>query len=247
MFGCFSLTLSPLCECPPALRPLGGESDTSSLSPSCAGSMSAERWGADARSVPVRGPNQSSPQSRRLRADPYRRQCRSVRCVGRRARRRRATRWLSQASRTYHGVEPGAGGRPRTLLRDEQFPAAPVERGDRSLDEAKLLFSVGPSSSPRTPGRTTPVSASRSSTGTKPRRFQGDIGGGAGNSRYASVSGHLFVTVHKLAALVEIDPVALKIVARRPRKGVRGCHGVLIAADCISPSRRVAARVAPSC
>lgn len=38
------------------------------------------------------------------------------------------------ASRTYHGVDPGAGDRPRTLLRDDQFPAARIERGARALD-----------------------------------------------------------------------------------------------------------------
>jgi DNA-binding beta-propeller fold protein YncE len=58
-----------------------------------------------------------------------------------------------------------------------------------------------------------------------------DVGGGAGNSQYDSVSGHIFVTVHKLAALVEIDPIALKVVARHALKGVRSCHGLLVAAD----------------
>jgi DNA-binding beta-propeller fold protein YncE len=57
-----------------------------------------------------------------------------------------------------------------------------------------------------------------------------DIGGGAGNSQYDSVSGHVFVTVHKLAVLVEIDPAALRVVARHPLKGVRSCHGLLVAA-----------------
>jgi YVTN family beta-propeller protein len=58
-----------------------------------------------------------------------------------------------------------------------------------------------------------------------------DIGGGAGNSQYDSVSAHVFVTVHKQAVLVEIDPVALKVVTRHSLKGVRSCHGLLIAAD----------------
>ncbi|HXI57905.1 MAG TPA: YncE family protein [Polyangia bacterium] len=58
-----------------------------------------------------------------------------------------------------------------------------------------------------------------------------DIGGGAGNSQYDAASGHVFVTVHRLAVLVEIDPVALKIIARHPLKGVRSCHGLLVAAD----------------
>jgi DNA-binding beta-propeller fold protein YncE len=58
-----------------------------------------------------------------------------------------------------------------------------------------------------------------------------DIGGGAGNSQYDSVSGHIFVTVHKVAVLVEVDPVALKVVARHSLKGIRSCHGLLIAAD----------------
>jgi YVTN family beta-propeller protein len=56
-----------------------------------------------------------------------------------------------------------------------------------------------------------------------------DIGGGAGNSQYDSGSGHVFVTVHKLAVLVEIDPVALKVVARHSLAGVRSCHGLLVA------------------
>jgi DNA-binding beta-propeller fold protein YncE len=58
-----------------------------------------------------------------------------------------------------------------------------------------------------------------------------DIGGGAGNSQYDPASGHVFVTVHKAATLVEIDPVGLKVVARHALKGVRTCHGLLIAAD----------------
>ena len=58
-----------------------------------------------------------------------------------------------------------------------------------------------------------------------------DIGGGAGNSQYDSASGHIFVTVHKAAVLVEIDPAAPKVIARHELKGVRTCHGLLIAAD----------------
>jgi len=58
-----------------------------------------------------------------------------------------------------------------------------------------------------------------------------DIGGGAGNSQYDSVSGHIFVTVHKLAALVEIDPIARKVVAFHAVKGVRSCHGLLVSGD----------------
>jgi YVTN family beta-propeller protein len=56
-----------------------------------------------------------------------------------------------------------------------------------------------------------------------------DIGGGAGNSQYDSVSGRVFVAVHKLAVLVEVDPVALKVVARHALAGVQSCHGLLIA------------------
>jgi len=58
-----------------------------------------------------------------------------------------------------------------------------------------------------------------------------DIGGGAGNAQYDPVSGHVFVTVHKSAVLVEIDPAGLRVVARHPLQGVRTCHGMLIAAD----------------
>jgi hypothetical protein len=38
------------------------------------------------------------------------------------------------ASCTYHGVDAGAGDRPRTLLRDDPFPAARFEGRDRALD-----------------------------------------------------------------------------------------------------------------
>jgi DNA-binding beta-propeller fold protein YncE len=58
-----------------------------------------------------------------------------------------------------------------------------------------------------------------------------DIGGGAGNSQYDAASGHVFVTVHKAAVLVEIDPVALRVVARHALSGVRSCHGLLVATD----------------
>jgi hypothetical protein len=55
----------------------------------------------------------------------------------------RKTSTRSQASRTYHGVDPGAGERPRTLLRDDQFPAAGIERGDRALDGDLHLTGCG--------------------------------------------------------------------------------------------------------
>jgi DNA-binding beta-propeller fold protein YncE len=58
-----------------------------------------------------------------------------------------------------------------------------------------------------------------------------DIGGGAGNSQYDSVSGHVFVTVHKSAVLVEIDPKASTVITRHPLVGVRSCHGLLIASE----------------
>jgi YVTN family beta-propeller protein len=58
-----------------------------------------------------------------------------------------------------------------------------------------------------------------------------DIGGGAGNTQYDATSGHVFVTVHKAAVLVEIDPTAARVVARHPLAEVRSCHGLLIAAE----------------
>jgi DNA-binding beta-propeller fold protein YncE len=56
-----------------------------------------------------------------------------------------------------------------------------------------------------------------------------DIGGAAGNTQYDASSGHLFVAVHKVAVLAEIDPVAATVVARHPLAGVSGCHGLLVA------------------
>jgi DNA-binding beta-propeller fold protein YncE len=56
-----------------------------------------------------------------------------------------------------------------------------------------------------------------------------DVGGGAGNTQYDPASAHVFVTVHNAAALVEIDPVAMKVVTRHSLKGVKTCHGLLVA------------------
>jgi DNA-binding beta-propeller fold protein YncE len=58
-----------------------------------------------------------------------------------------------------------------------------------------------------------------------------DLGGGAGNTQYDAGSGHIFVAIHKVAALAEIDPVAGKVVARHALTGVSGCHGLLVASS----------------
>src|SRR4051794_23817944 len=57
-----------------------------------------------------------------------------------------------------------------------------------------------------------------------------DLGGGAGNTQYDAGSGRIFAAIHKVAALAEIDPAAGRVVARHPLTGVKGCHGLLVAA-----------------
>src|SRR5262245_22207957 len=54
------------------------------------------------------------------------------------------------------------------------------------------------------------------------------LGGGAGNTQYDSVSGHIFVTVHKLNQLAEIDPQTDQIANRYPLPGCQESHGLLI-------------------
>lgn len=54
------------------------------------------------------------------------------------------------------------------------------------------------------------------------------LGGGAGNTQYDSVSNHVFVTVHKLNQLAEIDPQSDRISNRYSLPGCRDSHGLLI-------------------
>ncbi|MDQ3818889.1 MAG: YncE family protein, partial [Acidobacteriota bacterium] len=55
-----------------------------------------------------------------------------------------------------------------------------------------------------------------------------ELGGGAGNTQYDAASDHIFVTVHRLNQLAEIDPQADKVVARYELPGCSGSHGLLI-------------------
>lgn len=55
-----------------------------------------------------------------------------------------------------------------------------------------------------------------------------ELGGGAGNTQYDSASEHIFVTVHRLDQLAEIDPQADKVVGRYELPGCSGSHGLLI-------------------
>jgi YVTN family beta-propeller protein len=54
------------------------------------------------------------------------------------------------------------------------------------------------------------------------------LGGGAGNTQYDPVSGHIFVTVHKLNEIAEIDPDSDQVIGRYPLPGCRESHGLLI-------------------
>src|SRR5947209_4188961 len=55
-----------------------------------------------------------------------------------------------------------------------------------------------------------------------------ELGGGAGNTQYDSASGHIFVTIHRLNQLAEIDPQTDKITARYELPGCSASHGLLI-------------------
>jgi YVTN family beta-propeller protein len=57
------------------------------------------------------------------------------------------------------------------------------------------------------------------------------LGGGAGNTQYDSASGHIFVTVHKLNQLAEIDPQTDQIANRYSLTGCQESHGLLIDAE----------------
>ena len=54
------------------------------------------------------------------------------------------------------------------------------------------------------------------------------LGGGAGNSQYDSVSDRIFVTVEGREELVEIDPQSDQVVSRYSLTGCKGSHGLLI-------------------
>lgn len=55
-----------------------------------------------------------------------------------------------------------------------------------------------------------------------------ELGGGAGNSQYDSLSGRIFVTVAGREELAEIDPNSDQIAARYALTGCKGSHGLLI-------------------
>jgi YVTN family beta-propeller protein len=55
-----------------------------------------------------------------------------------------------------------------------------------------------------------------------------ELGGGAGNSQYDSVSNRIFVTVDGREELAEIDPHIDQIAGRYPLTGCKGSHGLLI-------------------
>ncbi len=54
------------------------------------------------------------------------------------------------------------------------------------------------------------------------------IGGGAGNTQYDPESKHIFVTIHGVNDLAEIDPQVDKVIAHYHLTGVANCHSLLI-------------------
>jgi len=56
-----------------------------------------------------------------------------------------------------------------------------------------------------------------------------DVGGGAGNTQYDEDSGHVLAALHGQPYLADIDPLALHVASRIALKGVRTCHGLLVA------------------
>jgi YVTN family beta-propeller protein len=55
-----------------------------------------------------------------------------------------------------------------------------------------------------------------------------ELAGGAGNSQYDPASGHIFVTVHRVNQIAEIDPQTDKVVGSYPLPGCAESHGLLI-------------------
>ncbi len=54
------------------------------------------------------------------------------------------------------------------------------------------------------------------------------LGGGAGNTVYDPVSGHILVAVHGVNMLVVIDPATNKILGRHPLPGIQNPHGIAL-------------------
>lgn len=54
------------------------------------------------------------------------------------------------------------------------------------------------------------------------------LGGGAGNTVYDPVSGHILVAVHGVNQLVVINPAADKILGRYPLPGIENPHGIAL-------------------
>jgi len=54
------------------------------------------------------------------------------------------------------------------------------------------------------------------------------LGGGAGNTVYDPVSGHILVAVHDVDQLVAIDPASAKIIGRFSLPGIREPHGIAL-------------------
>lgn len=54
------------------------------------------------------------------------------------------------------------------------------------------------------------------------------LGGGAGNTVYDPVSGHILVAVHVVNLLVVIDPATNKILGRYPLPGIENPHGIAL-------------------
>ncbi len=54
------------------------------------------------------------------------------------------------------------------------------------------------------------------------------LGGGAGNTVYDLVSGHILVAVHGVNMLVVIDPATNKILRRYPLPGIQNPHGIAL-------------------
>ena len=54
------------------------------------------------------------------------------------------------------------------------------------------------------------------------------LAGGAGNTQYDAASGHIFVTVHRVNQIAEIDPQTDKTVGSYPLPGCEESHGLLI-------------------
>ena len=54
------------------------------------------------------------------------------------------------------------------------------------------------------------------------------LGGGAGNTVYDSVTGHILVAVHRVNMLVVIDPATNQIVRRVPLTGIQNPHGIAL-------------------